>query len=214
MVKVFIVDSHPVFRLGLGSMLEGNHEFKVVGDAATITEALVRIDQAQPDIVIMDVNTPGGDGIEAISQLQQKCPRTKSILLTESEKKDDFFRALKAGAKGYLLKNLDFAEFVDSIHLVASGNAIVCSAMAARLLSAPEGINRGNGKSSLSNREKEVLALVARGATNKEIAFQCCVSPTTVKAHLRRILEKLEVKNRAQAVAFAIEKGFFSQTLN
>lgn len=213
MVKVFIIDSHPVFRFGLGSVLGGNAEFQVVGDASSVKEALPKVSQVQPDILILDLHA-SGDDIDAISLLKEKCPKGKVIVLTSSEKRDEFFRAIKAGAKGYLMKNLDFGEFIDSIRLVASGSAIVYSAVAARLLTAPEGTSRDgkNGLSSLSAREKEVLQFVARGATNKEIAVQCYVSPTTVKAHLRRILEKLEVKNRAQAVACAMEKGFFTET--
>ncbi len=216
MIKIFLIDSRPVFRLGLGSILERNAEFQVVGGAASVQEAAAKIGEVLPDIVIMDASLPGDDGIDGISVLQQKYPQARVVVLTDSEKKEDFFQAIKAGAKGYLMKNLEVSELTDSLRLVAGGSAIVYSTLAVKLLNGQNGPNGRNsdGFSKLSNREKEVLGLVARGASNKEIALQCCVSQTTVKAHLRRILEKLEVRNRAQAVAKAIERGYLTQPLS
>lgn len=211
MVKVFMID-YPLFRRGVASLLEGHPEFQVVGEAANTLEALPKMEEIQPDIVVIDVFTPGGEGVEAITLLQQKCPQVKVLILTESEKKDNCSKAIKAGAKGYLLKGLELEELIDSIHLVSSGSAIVYSSRAASLLDVTEELKNKNGFNSLSRREKEVLWFVAQGDSNKEIAVQCYVSETTIKAHLRRIAEKLEVKNRAQAVAKGIERGLLNES--
>lgn len=214
MIKIFIIDSHPVYRLGLGSILEGNQEFKVIGNAANVQDALTRMDELQPDVVVLDFPGSGNGAEEAVALLQEKC-QAKVIVLTDSDRGADFFRAIKAGAKGYLMKSVEFSELIDSIRLVASGSAIVYSASVAKLLSKSRETSdhkENRNGDTLSAREREVLELVARGASNKEIASHCYVSPTTVKAHLRRILEKLEVKNRAQAVAIAIERGYLTNS--
>src|SRR3990170_5196282 len=201
MVKLFFIDHHPVVRRGLAAMFpEGDPEFKVVGDEASLLEALDKIEELQPDIVIMDMFTPGGDN-EVVNLLQQKCPKVKVIILTDSDKKEDFFKAIRTGATGYLLKSLQLGELVDSIRLVATGSAIVYSSKAVELLDEAEEPKNGHKNGShggLSEREVEILKLVAGGASKKEIANNCYVSETTVKAHLRRISEKLTVKNRSE----------------
>ena len=214
MVKVLVIDDHPLLRYGLKSILETCSEFRIVGDTADIPEALAKIDELQPDIVIADIFMPDGDGGETIGQLREKCPQAKLLVLTDADNEDNFSRAIKAGARGYLLKSVELSQFIESLRLVASGNATVYTPMAAAILEQPDKANGGNQSrfNTLSEREKEVLGLVAQGASNKEIANQCYVSETTVKAHLRRILEKLEVKNRAHAVATAIEKGFLNHS--
>ena len=210
MVKLFVIDFHPVVRRGLASMFpEGDPEFKVVGEASGVLEAVDKIEELQPDIVIMDMFTPGGDSGDAVNLLQQKCPKVKVIVLTDSNKKEDFFKAIRTGATGYLLKSLELNELVDSVRLVSRGSAIVYSSMAVKLLDETEETGNGHKNGgSLSDREVEILKLVALGSSNKEIASHCYLSETTVKAHLRRISEKLVVKNRAQAVARAIEGGY------
>jgi DNA-binding NarL/FixJ family response regulator len=210
-IKIFIVDDHPLFRYGLISVLNEYPEFNVVGDAATSIEALPKIEEIQPDIVIMDVFMPNSDGVKTTSQIKQKLPHTEIIILTISDNEDVFLSAIKAGAKGYLLKGVGIMEIVDAIKLVKNGEATVSPSMASRLLDQ----FRNNGKDSngkkgfceLSVREKEVLKLTAQGSSNKEIAADLFISDTTVKAHMRNILEKLRVKNRAEAVGVAIARG-------
>lgn len=214
MVNIFVIDSYAVYRYGLVSMLKEHPEFQVIGDAANTWEAVAKLGELQPDIVIMDIFVPGGEGVEAITLMRERFPHVKVVVFTLSDKEEDFLKAMRAGARAYLLKSVETTELIESIHLVATGHAIVSPLMAFRL---PEEFgetnkrNRG-GFNGLSPREKEVLYLVAQGASNKEIAAHCYVSETTAKAHLRRILEKLSVKNRAQAAALAISKGLSNQS--
>ena len=214
MINIFVINNYEVFRQGLISILEKHDEFQVIGDAASVSEALDKLDGLQPDIVIMDVSLPGGDGTEAINLLQQKFPRVKILIFTSSDRKEDFFKALKAGVRGYLLKNADATELIESIRLMASGDAIISPLPVFRLIGEFGETNSQNKDrtNNLSRREKEVLRLVVEGASNKEIATQCYVSETTAKAHLRRILEKLRVRNRAQAAALAISRDLLEQS--
>ena len=209
MVNILVIDSYAVHRYGLIAMLKEHQEFRVIGDAVNTSEAIAKLGEFQLDIIIMDIFMPGGEGAKAISIIQQIFPDVKVIVFTLSDKDEDFLGAMRAGARAYLLKSIEAAELIESIHLVATGHAIVSPLMAFRLPEELGGSNKRNNQefNGLSPREKEVLCLVAKGASNKEIAAHCYVSPTTAKAHLRRILEKLNVRNRAQAAAWAISKG-------
>ncbi len=213
MIKVLVVDDHPVFRHGLISVLEKLPDFQVVGQATNGLEAVVKAQEYQPDVVTMDIRMAGGGGVESTAAIRQTLPQVRVLILTVSDKDDDLFAAIKAGAKGYLLKSAELDELVDAIRLVAGDEAIISPSMAARLL---EEFQQSSGYrpaielDKLSRREREVLQLVAQGGSNKEIATKLFISETTVKAHLRRILDKLHVKNRAEAVAKATAKGLFS----
>lgn len=210
-IRIFVVDDHPLFRYGLISVLNEYPEFRVVGDASNSGDALPKIEETQPEIVIMDVFMPNSDGIKTTSLIKQKLPRTEIIILTISDNEDIFLSAIKAGAKGYILKGAGVMEIVEAIKLVANGDATVSPAMANCLLDQLRGNGRDNfikkGFYDLSLREKEVLKLTAQGSSNKEIAANLFISDTTVKAHMRNILEKLRVKNRAEAVGVAVAKG-------
>jgi two-component system NarL family response regulator len=211
MIKVLVADDHAIFRQGLISVLGQFPEFQVVGHASNGSEAVAKASELQPDVVIMDISMPGSGGVEATMTLQQTRPQTRVLILTVSEERRDLFTAIKAGAKGYLLKSVGLEELVNAVRLVANGEAIVSPFMAVMLLDEFKQTSGDKAKkevSELSPRESEILKLVARGATNGEIAAQLFISETTVKAHLRSILEKLQVKNRAQAVAYAAGKGW------
>ena len=210
MIRVMVVDDHPIFRQGLVSVLQRYPEFEVVGQAADGERAVAKASEVQPDIVVMDVCMPEGDGISATTALQQTLPQAKVLIVTVSDKDEDLFAAIKAGARGYLLKNVSLQELINSIRLVAQGEAIVSPIMAARLLDEfKQGKERPDKElGELSQRESEVLQLVAEGASNKEIADRLYIGETTVKAHLRTILEKLHARNRAEAVALAAAKGW------
>lgn len=214
-IKIFVVDDHPLFRYGLLSVLNEYSEFQVVGDAASSDEALPRIEEVRPDIVIMDIFMPNSDGIKTTSLIKQKLPKTEIIILTISDNEEVFLNAIKAGAKGYLLKGVGIMEIVEAIKQVAGGEATVSPSMASRLLEHfRDNAREGNGKKGsydLSVREKEVLKLTAKGSSNKEIAADLFISDTTVKAHMRNILEKLRVKNRAEAVGVAIARGILDR---
>jgi two-component system, NarL family, response regulator NreC len=213
-IKIFVVDDHPLFRYGLISVLNEYPEFQLVGDSASSSEALPRIEEIKPDIVIMDVFMPNSDGINATSLIKQRLPKTEIIILTISDNEEIFLNAIKAGAKGYLLKGVGILEIVEAIKQVSHGEATVSPSMASRLLEQVRDNRKdNNGKRSfyeLSLREKEVLKLTAQGSSNKEIAADLFISDTTVKAHMRNILEKLRVKNRAEAVGVAIAKGILA----
>jgi DNA-binding NarL/FixJ family response regulator len=212
-IKIFVVDDHPLFRYGLTSVLKEYREFKVVGDAPSAADALSKIEELKPDIVIMDIFMPNGDGIKATSLIKQRLPATEIIILTISDNEDIFLNAIKAGAKGYLLKGVGLIEIIEAIKLVSQGEATVSPNMASRLLDRFRENGKENGKKGvyeLSAREKEVLKLTAQGSSNKEIAANLFISDTTVKAHMRNILEKLRVKNRAEAVGVAISKGILN----
>lgn len=213
-LKIFVIDLIQIVRIGLVSILKEHPEFQVVGDAADTTEAIARIEEVAPDIVLIEPFLPGAGGIEAIARLLERFPDVKVIVLTYSDKRIDFIRAMRAGARAYLLKSLEIDELIDSIRLVAGGKAVVYTSRAAKLFDGPD--NPGNENehtdelNCLTNREKEILWFVAQGASNKEIASQCYVSYTTIKAHLRRISEKLDVRNRTQAVAMAMSRGYLN----
>lgn len=216
MIKVLVVDDHPIFRQGLISLLQQYPEFEAVGQATNGQEALAVASEVQPDVVVMDVCMPGGDGIAATTALQQALPNVKVIIVTVSDKDEDLFAAIKAGARGYLLKSVSLRELIDSIRLVAQGEAIISPTVAGKLLDEFKQTDKEqldkelNG--GLSLREQEVLQLVAQGASNKEIADQLFISETTVKAHLRTILQKLHARNRAEAVALAATKGWLNKS--
>lgn len=214
MTRVLVVDDHPVFRQGLISVLQQYPEFEVVGQATNGVEAVVKAGELQPDVVVMDIRMPAGDGVEATTVVQQRLPQVKVLIVTVSEKDDDLFAAIKAGAKGYLLKSASLLELIESIRLVAKGEAIISPSMAVRLLGEFQQTTKDRADkelSELSPREREVLQLVATGASNKEIATQFFICETTVKAHLRSILEKLHAHNRAEAVALAAAKGWLNK---
>ena len=210
MITIMVVDDHPVFRRGLVLVLGGYPDLEVVGEAVDGIEAVAKAAELQPSVVIMDVQMPRSNGVEATLALQKAAPDTKVLILTVSEKNEDLFDAMRVGARGYLLKYSGIDELVAGIKVVALGDVIISKAMAVRLIDylrpAGEQANAGETE-TLSMRELEVLRLVATGASNGEIADKLSISEATVKAHLRNIMDKLQVKNRAEAVAIAISNG-------
>jgi len=211
MIKILIADDHFIFREGLARILNDVPEMRVVATVASGEDALVRAGEFKPDVVLMDVNMPGIGGVEATRRLREHHPQMYVIMLTISEKEDDLFAAIRAGARGYLLKNMGGAEVTSAIQHVAAGEAIIAPTMAVKLLT--EFANRTPQASAtfddqdLSERERHVLELVARGMSNKEIAADLNLSPHTIKAHLRAILDKLHLRSRTQAAAWAARHG-------
>jgi len=208
-----VVDDHPVFRYGLASMLHQDPDFEVVGEASSGPEAVSRTEELRPDVIVMDVHMPGGGGVEATLNMQEVHPEVKVLILTVSEKDEDLFDAMEAGARGYLLKDAKFNELLNAVRVVASGEVILSPVMARRLIErSRKGGNQEGFReaSNLSLREREVPQLVAQGYSNKEIGGQLYIDETTVKAHLRSIMDKLQAKNRAEAVAKAAISGLIS----
>ena len=153
MVNILVIDSYAVYRYGLTLMLKENPEFRVIGDAADTSDAMQRFGAHQPDIILMDIFMPGGEGVEAITIMQQKFPDVKIIVFTLSDREDDFLGAMRAGARAYLLKSIEAAELIESIHLVATGHAIVSPLMAFRLPEEFGGANKRNNQEFVYNSE-------------------------------------------------------------
>ena len=211
MIKILVADDHFLFREGLARILNDAPEMRVVATVATGEDALVRAGEFKPDVVLMDVNMPGIGGVEATRRLHEHHPQIQILMLTVSEKEADLFGAVRSGARGYLLKSVGSAELIDAIQRVYAGEAVIVPTMAAKLLTEFVANSNKSEKTlqgdDLTDREREVLELVAKGLSNKEIATQLALSPHTVKAHLRTILDKLHLRSRTEAAAWAARRG-------
>jgi DNA-binding NarL/FixJ family response regulator len=212
-IKVLLVDDHTIFRRGIASILRDQENLDVVGEASDGNEGVEAAKRLHPDVVLMDLNMPNCGGLEATLRLQTEAPGANILVLTVSEKESDLFGAVRAGARGYLLKESEPEELIEGIHQIARGGVIVSPAMAAKLLGelrserqASEGEAPAD-VAALSQREVEVLQEVAKGASNKAIAATLYISENTVKTHLRNIMDKLHLANRSQAAAYAVQAG-------
>ncbi|MCE7000855.1 response regulator transcription factor [Saccharothrix sp. S26] len=201
MIRVVIVDDHPVVRDGLRGMLASAGDVDVVGEAADGAEAVTVVRALRPDVVLMDLRMPGVDGVTAIERLRG-CP-TRVLVLTTYDTDSDVLPAIKAGATGYLLKDTPRDELFRAVRSAARGEAVLSPSVATRLV----GQVRQPAAEPLSEREVEVLGLIARGCTNREAAAKLFISEATVKTHLVHVYAKLGVKDRAAAVAVAYERG-------
>ncbi|MDO8577784.1 MAG: response regulator transcription factor [Dehalococcoidales bacterium] len=214
MIKIMLVDDYPVFRQGLSILLKNNfNDFEVIGEASGEVETIDKVGRLRPDVVIIDVVMHNGDGIETTRLIHEKFPEVKLLVLSVSDEEEQLFQAIKAGASSYLLKTADLAELAGSIRAAASGQSILSPSLISKLIGEFRN-DRSEDKQHLyvlTPREKEVLQLAAIGSSNKEIAGQCYISLTTVKAHFRNILGKLEAKNRTGAVALANAYGLLDK---
>lgn len=203
MIRILLVDDHPVVRAGLLGLLSSQPDFEVVGEASNGLEALGLLERAGADVVLMDLRMPQMDGVTAIRQVRARFPRVQILVLTTYDTDSEIVRAVEAGATGYLLKDVPREELFRAVRLCAKGEAVLSPPVAARLL----GRMRGTAEETLSVRELEVLALVAKGFSNKEVARKLKISEATVKTHLLHTFEKLGVDDRTAAVTVAIERG-------
>jgi DNA-binding NarL/FixJ family response regulator len=211
-VRLLIVDDDVLMRAGLRGVLGGDPGIEIVGEAGDGRDALYRTRLLRPDIVLMDVRMPDVDGIAATRDVLAAFPDVKVVILTTFEQDDYIFGALRAGASGFLLKRTRPEELIAAIHTVAAGDALlspsVTSRVVARMAREPEPDTTGDARlAELTPRERQVLGLVARGLSNGEIAAALTIEDSTVKTHLKRILAKLAVRDRVQAVIFAYEHG-------
>ncbi len=213
-MRVLLADDHPLFRDGLAALLRARG-MSVVGEANNGMEALELTRTIKPELILMDVNMPQMDGLEATRRIKAELPQTKIVILTVSDEDENLFQAIKFGAEGYLLKNLQSQAFFDLIDGIARGEAPISRELATKILDEfsrrlKDDAKVGNSE-DLTEREKQVLELVAEGSTNRDIASRLNVTENTVKYHLKNILEKLHLRNRAQAVAYAMQAGLLKK---
>ncbi|MBI5081736.1 MAG: response regulator transcription factor [Chloroflexi bacterium] len=204
---MLIADDHHLFRDGLARILNDLPQIIVVASVENGDEAIRKAEELKPDVILMDVNMPHTTGVEATRQIHARQPEIKIVMLTISEREDDLFEAIRAGARGYLLKSATSNELMEAIQHVQAGEAMIAPAMAMKLMemfAAQHTPTRvADAVDDLTGREHEVLGLVAQGLSNKEIGAQLSLSPHTIKAHLRTILDKLHLRSRAEAAAWA-----------
>lgn len=205
-IRVLIVDDHPVVRDGLRGLFAGDDDFEVVGEAANGREAVARTEVFHPDVVLMDLRMPELGGVEATRQIVSRGLGAKVLIVTTYDTETDVLPAIEAGATGYLLKDTPRDELRRAVRAAAAGEPVVSPPVTKHLM----GQLRASDHSNLSDRELEILATVAKGATNKEIAAQLFISEATVKTHLLHIYDKLDVNDRAAAVGAAYERGLLS----
>lgn len=211
-MRVLLADDHALFRAGIASLLRA-WGMDVVGQAADGIEAIELSRRLRPELVLMDIGMSPCNGLEATRVIRTELPDTKVIIVTVSEDDHDLFEAVKSGAEGYLLKGMSEDELGTMLEKIAAGEPALSAGLAARILDEFARVSReGTGKPAgpedrLTERERDVLRLVADGATNREIASQLYISENTVSFHMKNILAKLHLKNRAQAAAFAIRAG-------
>jgi DNA-binding NarL/FixJ family response regulator len=211
-MRVLLADDHRLFRKGVAATLAEHPEFQIVGEATDGLQAIAMAREFIPDVVLMDISMPGMSGLEATRQIKADFPEVKIVILTIGEEDRNLFEAIKSGAQGYLLKDVEPQHLVEMLRGVFRGEAPISRTAAAKILTEfsrqAREANTGDGsKTGLTAREREVLGLVASGATNKEIAATLGISPSTVKNHLQNILEKLHLENRVQAAAYALREG-------
>ncbi len=211
-IRVMICDDHALFRRGLIMVLEAEDDIEVVAEAEDGEDALEKAVEFVPDVVLMDVRMPGVDGIEATRRIAEKVPTAKILMLTVSDEEEDLYEAIKAGATGYLLKEVSIEEVAPAARAVVAGQSLISPSMASKLLGEFSNLaKRAEERTSvptprLTERELEVLRLVAQGKSNREIAGDLYISENTVKNHVRNILEKLHLHTRMEAVMYAVRE--------
>lgn len=204
-IRILIVDDHPVVCTGLASMLSAHSSLEVIGSASSGEEALAIVERDRPDLMLLDLRMPGMDGVAVLQSLKRISPAPRVIILTSFEKEEDIYRAIRAGAQGYLLKDTTESEMITAITDVVYGKRYIPRHIAARLADRMM-------RADLTARELQILELIAGGATNKEIAVALDISDNTVRHHVNHIMEKLGVSDRTEAVATAMRSGVLSGT--
>ncbi|HJE61167.1 MAG TPA: response regulator transcription factor [Nocardiopsis listeri] len=211
MIRILLVDDHPVVREGIRGMLSTEPDLDIVGEAGSGPEAVARVAALEPDVVLMDLRMPGGDGVKATERIRADHPTVHVLVLTTYDTDTDILRAVEAGATGYLLKDTPRAELADSVRSAARGETVLSGRLAGKLLARVRRDPEPEKPATLSPREVEVLRLAADGRTNAAIGRALGISATTVKTHLMRAYEKLGVGDRTAAVSQAIRRGLLPQ---
>ena len=213
-IRAMIVDDHALFRRGLERVLEEEPDIELVGQASDGAEAVEKAAESLPDVVLMDIRMPRSSGIEACRAMKEAAPSAKIVILTISDEEEDLFEAIRAGASGYLLKDIPLDEVADAVRAVHGGQSLINPSMAGKLLTEFATLARRDDEERaqevpaprLTEREMQVLKLVARGMNNRDIAKELFISENTVKNHVRNILEKLQIHSRMEAVMVAVRE--------
>src|SRR3989454_3273392 len=211
-IRVLIADDHALFRRGLNMVLESEEGIDVVAEAEDGQDAIAKAEEFAPDVVLMDVRMPRVNGIEATRTIRDVIPTAKILMLTVSDEEEDLFDAIKAGANGYLLKEISIEEVADAIRAVTQGQSLISPSMASKLLNEFNALAKQADEKPrlaaprLTTRELEVLKLVAQGMSNREAADSLYIAENTVKNHVRNILEKLQLHSRMEAVVYAVRE--------
>jgi len=210
-IRILLVDDHSLFRSGIKSLLESQSGFEIVGEASDGLEGIKHAKRLKPDIVLLDLHMPGTSGLEALQILTEDVPEVEVLMLTVSEDSQDLLQALRAGARGYLLKNIEIDFLVDSIRKAVNGESVMSPQMATKLVDAvrepiPEQTTEKQAV-KLTPRESEIIVMLASGESNKGIARTLDIAESTVKIHVQGILRKLKLTSRVQAAVYAVEHG-------
>jgi two-component system NarL family response regulator len=217
-IRVLIADDHALFRRGLSMVLESEPDIEVVAEAQDGEEVIAKAEEIVPDVLLMDVRMPKLSGIEATRAIRESVPSAKIVMLTVSDEEDDLFDAIKAGANGYLLKEISIEEVADAIRAVTQGQSLISPSMASKLLNEFNALAKQADEKPrlaaprLTTRELEVLKLVAQGMSNREAADTLYIAENTVKNHVRNILEKLQLHSRMEAVVYAVREKLLDIT--
>ena len=215
-IRVLLVDDHSLFRSGIRSLLQRHVEFAVVGEAADGVEGIKRCKQYKPDVVLLDLHMPGMSGVETLHLMQQDCPGIAIIMLTVSEESEDLAQAMRAGAQGYLIKNIETDYLLRAIRRAHAGEIVVAEALTGKLVAQMQSvlpIERPVSEiDKLTPREKDILACLALGESNKFIARKLDLAESTVKIHVQNVLKKLKLTSRVQAAVFAVEHRLLGAT--
>lgn len=205
--RVVVVDDHTLFRSGLKNLINDMSGFEVVGDAEDGSKGLESIRTAEPDLVLIDINMPGMSGIEVVKAIRERDQETRLVMLTISKQEQDLMGAIQAGANGYILKNAEPEELEHALQGVMSDQSVLSPEVTGAVFNAMRKAGKSREEDPLTDREKDVLECLAEGLTTAETAEELVISKNTVKTHVRKILRKLDVSNRAEAVSVALNRG-------